>query len=348
MKATFIYPNSRRELLAEVERGEAPDSTLFGANFLDEHGIDVDFHDPVLTRLRASSLSRLTWNLREVTAPYELGRTDVVFTPLAAFLPLAARARRLPVVVINYGLNLIWRRASSARRAILRRSLRAAARIVCLGTSQRDELVDLASLDPGRVHCMVLPVDERFFEPRDAADGRVVLTVGKDLARDYRTFATAVGTLDVDAELAVHPRNLEGLALPGNAHVRGIVPFGPLRDLYARAACVVVPQRRDTYLYGSEGGGLTAVLEAMAMGKPIVASERAILRDYVDDGVEALLVPPEDPPALREAIDRVLSDGELARRLGAAARARIELAHTSRGFAARLAPLLRSVVEAGR
>jgi glycosyltransferase involved in cell wall biosynthesis len=126
--------------------------------------------------------------------------------------------------------------------------------------------------------------------------------------------------------------------------LRGGVPFAELRELYARAACVVLPQRNDSYAYGSEGGGLTALLEAMAMGKPIVASERAILPDYVDDGVEALLVPAEDPAAMREAIERVLANPELARSLGAAARARVERSNSSSGFAERLAPLLRAVV----
>jgi glycosyltransferase involved in cell wall biosynthesis len=82
----------------------------------------------------------------------------------------------------------------------------------------------------------------------------------------------------------------------------------------------------------------------MSMGRPVVASERAILRDYVEDGVDALLVPPEDPTALREAIERVLGDRDLAESLGAAARRRVQRAHTSSGFAAKLAPVLRSVV----
>jgi len=82
----------------------------------------------------------------------------------------------------------------------------------------------------------------------------------------------------------------------------------------------------------------------MAVGRPIVAAKRAILRDYVDDGVEALLVPPGDPLALRAAVERVLDDSELARSLGTAARARVERAHTSRDFAERLAPVLRAVV----
>ena len=54
-----------------------------------------------------------------------------------------------------------------------------------------------------------------------------------------------------------------------------------------------MPQRRDDYVYGSEGGGLTAILEAMAMGRPVVATERAILRDYIDDDVDGILVPPK-------------------------------------------------------
>ncbi len=170
-----------------------------------------------------------------------------------------------------------------------------------------------------------------------------MLTVGKDLARDFATFLAAVEPLDVRVQLAAFPRNLRGLVLPGNAEAGQLSPV-ELRDAYAGAACVVLPQRHDAYPFGSEGGGLTALLEAMAMGKPIVASDRAIIRDYVDDGVEALLVPPEDPAALRAAVARVLGDRELAERLGAAARARVELAHTTPLFAAQLAPVLRAVV----
>jgi glycosyltransferase involved in cell wall biosynthesis len=228
---------------------------------------------------------------------------------------------------------------------LLRQSLRAAARVICLGASQRVELVDAARLEPDRVLTMLIPVDEQFFAPRGDGDARGVLTVGKDLARDYGTFLEAVAPLGVEATLVAHPRNLAGLELPANARLAPAgLPFTALRDEYAGAACVVLPQYSDAFAFGSEGGGLTALLEAMAMGRPIVATDRAILRDYVEDGVDALLVPPEDPAALRAAVERVLGDPELARSLGAAARARVERAHTSREFAARLAPVLRSVV----
>jgi glycosyltransferase involved in cell wall biosynthesis len=345
MKATFIYLNSRRGLIDGVRRGEEPDSSFYGALQLPEHGIDVAFHDPLLMRRDLPApLTRVAWNLREVSAPFELGRTDVVFTPLATLLPLSARVRRLPVVAMNFGLNLIWRRASPARRALLRASLRSAARIICLGESQRVELIESAGLDPERVVTMRVPIDAEFFRPQGDVDDRAVLAVGKDLARDYATLAAAIDSLDAKATIVAHQRNVEGLELPSNVTFRSGLPSTALRELYARAACVVLPQHDETFAFGSEGGGLTALLEAMAMGKAIVASERPVLRDYVDDGVEALVVPPGDERALRAAVERVLGDRELARSLGAAARAKVERSCASTVFAAELAPLLRSVI----
>jgi glycosyltransferase involved in cell wall biosynthesis len=335
-RIAFVYPNSRRALAAQVARGEAPDSTLLGQNHLGALGVEATIHEP---RLRLPLPHRLTWNLRELTVPWELGDADAVFTPLANWLPLAARTRRrLRVVVVNYGLCTIYERSSPARRRLLASSLRSAAAVVCLGESQRLQLIEQTGIDPATTHTCLLGIDERFFAPR-AANGSepYVLTVGKDLSRDFATFAEAVGRLGVRAELAVYPRNLEGVTLPPNARARVVGPV-ELRELYAGAACVVVPQRRPEYPYGSEGGGLTALLEAMAMAKPTVVSDRPILHDYVADGASAIVVPPEDADALAAGIERALDHpGEL----GASARARVEEALTTRHLAERLVPILR-------
>jgi glycosyltransferase involved in cell wall biosynthesis len=95
---------------------------------------------------------------------------------------------------------------------------------------------------------------------------------------------------------------------------RGFVAREELEREYARAAVVACPSRR-------EGFGVTC-LEAMAYGKPVVASAVGGLRDLVVDGETGLLVPPRDPAALRAALERLLGDRELRLRLGAAARER--------------------------
>ena len=98
---------------------------------------------------------------------------------------------------------------------------------------------------------------------------------------------------------------------------RGFVPHDELQQLYARAAVVACPSRR-------EGFGV-ACLEAMAHGRPVVATSVGGLLDLVVDGETGFVVPPRDPAALRSALERLLADPDLRRRLGLAGR---ERAHT--------------------
>ena len=82
------------------------------------------------------------------------------------------------------------------------------------------------------------------------------------------------------------------------------------------ATVLVLPSR-------SEGLG-RVVIEAFCRGRGVVASRVGGIRDLVDDGVSGLLVPPEDAPALADALVRVLSGPTLAARLGAGARVAAE------------------------
>jgi len=92
----------------------------------------------------------------------------------------------------------------------------------------------------------------------------------------------------------------------------GFVPPSQLGPYYERASVVVCPSRREGY-------GVVA-REAMAYGRPVVASAVGGLLDAVDDDVTGSRVPPRDPAALRAGIERLLGDAALRRRLGAAAR----------------------------
>ena len=96
----------------------------------------------------------------------------------------------------------------------------------------------------------------------------------------------------------------------------GFVEPSRLGIYYERAAVVACPSHREGY-------GVVA-REAMAHGRPVVASAVGGLLDAVDDGVTGLLVPPRDPPALRAALERLLEDPELRERLGRAGREKAE------------------------
>jgi glycosyltransferase involved in cell wall biosynthesis len=119
-------------------------------------------------------------------------------------------------------------------------------------------------------------------------------------------------------ELAAAARDLP-LVVAGSGHLAsqlpGVVGPVPPRELggyFDRAAVVAVPSRREGY-------GLVA-REAMAHGRPVVASAVGGLLEAIEDGVNGVLVPPQDIPALRRALEELLRDAERRRQLGAAAR----------------------------
>jgi glycosyltransferase involved in cell wall biosynthesis len=148
-------------------------------------------------------------------------------------------------------------------------------------------------------------------------DGRpVVVVVAR--RKDQHILLAALPTLRRPVAVAcvgIEPdRDLIALrdALPGR-HKVAFVSFTerPL-PFYRLAALAALPSRIE--------GLSQALLEAMALGLPVVASEAGGNPDLVTSGETGLLVPPLDPKAWAVALDRVLGDGAFRSRIGRAGR----------------------------
>ncbi len=88
-------------------------------------------------------------------------------------------------------------------------------------------------------------------------------------------------------------------------------------------------QHAHAFLHPSLSEGLpNVVLEAMACGTPVVATDVGGTREAVTDGVEGFLVPPRDPHATAAVLERLWLDPDLRRRMGEAGRARVEAEFT--------------------
>lgn len=139
------------------------------------------------------------------------------------------------------------------------------------------------------------------------------------LKREPRALLLLVG--DGPEERLLRSRAAE-LGLGGSVRFLGFRQDIP--SLLALAEALVLPSL-------NEGFGLV-LLEAMAMGKPVVASAVGGIPEVVLDGRTGLLVPPADPEALAVAILRLLEDPRAAQRLGEAGRERARESFSREAF----------------
>jgi glycosyltransferase involved in cell wall biosynthesis len=124
--------------------------------------------------------------------------------------------------------------------------------------------------------------------------------------------------------------------LPPNVLIFGPWPHAAIMHAWRRCLFGIVPS------VGPESCP-TVIMEAMASGKPVVASDIGGIPDLVDHGETGLLVPPGDVGALRDALQGLLIKGELISRMGLASLARVE--HLK---AAAVAPKIEQVYESVR
>jgi N,N'-diacetylbacillosaminyl-diphospho-undecaprenol alpha-1,3-N-acetylgalactosaminyltransferase len=89
-----------------------------------------------------------------------------------------------------------------------------------------------------------------------------------------------------------------------------------VRPILARADVVVLPSYRE--------GTPRALLEAAAMGKPVITTDTVGCREVVDGGVNGLLVPVKDVKALAQAMVCLINNPDMRKRMGKAGREKME------------------------
>jgi colanic acid/amylovoran biosynthesis glycosyltransferase len=213
---------------------------------------------------------------------------------------LVAATLRTPFVVQVWGTDLVLaRRVPLVARLVFRR----AHAVVAASRALAEEARALGARD-----VRVIPAGVEVPAEVNAPDEPPHVLYAGRLSPEKGVLELAEATRDV-------PRVVvgDGLLRDRFPDAVGFVPPRELGRRYERAAVVAVPSRREGY-------GVVA-REAMAWGRPVVATDVGGLPEAIEDGVTGLLVPPGDAGALERALRRLLGDAPLRSRLGAAARA---------------------------
>lgn len=205
-------------------------------------------------------------------------------------------------------------------------------RILTVSSSSKRDIVEQFGVDPGQLQIVPIGVDHNHFRPRPQVarvPGRIMTTASADVPfkgllplvealAKLRTeipeaHLVVVGKLRPESPVAAAIKRLD---LGGAVRFESAISDDRMVELYAEAQVAVVPS-----LY--EGFSLPAV-EAQACATALVATTGGALPEVVgESGGSGLLVPPGDPAALAQAIACILSNPELAARLGANGRTRV-------------------------
>ncbi len=308
-----------------------------GADIVDYTVVDAERHPAVQLARRVSRDAALA-----VIGFLRANRYDAIFSNSESIsVPLAllfkTRSRRPAHVVIGHRLS------TPKKRMLLRMTHPQMDAIFVYSAVQQRYAQNELGIPESRIHLIPFHADSRFFAPRGFTSGARprIVSAGLEL-RDYPTMIEAIRGLDVDVSLAAaspwskRTNETEGRALPENVTARSY-NYRELRDLYASAAFVVVP------LYETDfQAGVTTILEAMAMGKAVIATRTTGQREVIEDGVSGIYVPPGDPAALRAAIQGLLAAPQRASAIGANARQVIESRMSLDLWADRIAAVIRS------
>ena len=326
--------------------GTAPDEAPYGLNRMSDDDTMVAFRSP-LSSPAALRVSRgVSGRARGLEIVHAMAAMrDSTRRTADVVLAMDERAG-LPAVWVPGGApvvsGLAWLEDpddldAAYRRAVVASTHRlAGAFTMC--SAMVEPLTRNFGIRPERMHVVPFGVDERHFaaQPWPLEPG-TVFSVGDDPMRDHRTLVESVTLLrdrGVDVHLSL--ATLLPVAVPedvGVVHRRRM--DAAVREQYARASVVAVALQPTR-----QGSGLSVILEAMASGRPVVATANPGLDMYVEHGVTGFLVPAGDPGAMAHAIRRLLEDPETARAMGRAARERVQARFTS----AHMAAALRSVV----
>jgi glycogen synthase len=274
-----------------------------------------------------------------------------------------ARRRMLPVVTRlatpTYLVDLLnlgaVRRGTRVVRRMERDQAQRSQALVAPSHAIAERVANAWGLDVGRIEVIPNPIDGAAVRAAAGTDPgvtlpeRFILFIGRverrkgieelahalsrALREDAEIHAVIVGR-DAGASGGGVGATLAGLAdsFPGRVHLLGERPRETALAVVARATIVVLPSHWEAF-------GFVA-LEALALGRPVIASSGSGFDEIVEDGHSGWLVPPRDADGLGEALSARLADEEGLRRAATAARARAELFEADR-----LAPRLAEVYE---
>jgi glycosyltransferase involved in cell wall biosynthesis len=356
MKVLILSNQALSDIYAKwkAEGEQARAEHLWGATTLHKYGIEVDilsYRESALLKAigKINILGDLDQQLRVLRVASQY---DAIYSAHHLTTPLLALLRKLrflktPVIAIAY---------QSLAPSFIGRLFTALCVdgndcIICLDPQLQNDLIHQFKISPAKLSVAEWGPDLPFYEtvslPQNISAPPLILSTGKTY-RDYKTLLKAVESLH--CQLKISCFDIEGvkagLSLPPNAHLyEGVLPWRTVLQEYRKAYAVAIPLG-DYPHKPNNAVGLTVLLEAIAMGRPVVMTRNNLSR-YVMD-IEAagigLWVETGDAKGWEKALSYLIDRPLEAEQMGQRARQLAEQSLNLEIFSAKVAGALQALV----
>lgn len=177
-----------------------------------------------------------------------------------------------------------------------------------------------------------LPIEET-----EDTEDPFVLSIGS-AKRDYATFFEAIGRLGYRTVVIASELAIKDQRIPDNVQVLHNLSHADCRRYVQRARINVVPINNN-----KTASGQVTVIEAMKFGRPVIASKCIGTVDYINHGVDGILVEPASVEDLSEAIETLWQDVNFRQRLSISAKDTADRKYSDQAAAESLGRILREM-----
>jgi glycosyltransferase involved in cell wall biosynthesis len=195
--------------------------------------------------------------------------------------------------------------------------------VVCVSEATRRQGIAARACDDAHAVVIHNAVEVESFAARAETTGppRIVSIGRLAYPKDFVTLLAALARVDADYRVSLVGDGPDAAEVAATVEARGLSDRVEL--VGAQGTVTELLARSDVFVLSSRSEGFpVSILEAMAAGLPVVATDVGGVAEAVVDAETGILVPAADQQALAAALERLLADHELRRRLGGAGRTR--------------------------
>ena len=353
MKVYFYHTQDIQYILKRMEKGEFPPHFLYGATKLERHGIGVVWHR---SRLGMARWCMMIYNLWQILTRRE--HFDAVYATHYRGIELLIFLRALhlyPKPVVIWHHQPVVRSSSVWREWLGRLFYKGIDGMFFFSRKLMDDSLDTGKVAPERMYLGHWGADLDFYDRilRQHTDmpnrvRRGFISTGKEM-RDMRTLIEAFNATGAPLEIYIGRKNgkidYEGLfrkmEIGSNVHIhypQGLLPYELALEVN-KAACVVVCCMETKYTVG-----LTTVVEALALGIPVICSKNPQIPINLDDEACGISVAYGDEEGWKRAISYLQENPEEARLMGCRGRALAKRIYNDEHCAQEVSAVLHKVI----